>query len=454
MGKNKNTSLLLTAGALLIALCILGWLIFDVFEGENPHISLQPLPEYLAKPQEFNLYISDMKRGLKDLHITIEQEGRQINLLSRSFPFQGLFNREGTHAHDGQFMIDPSKLNLAQGRIDLNVSVRDHSRRGGGDGNATLFQHKMIVDTIPPSIRAMTRQHYVNKGGTGLVIYQTSSDSVKSGVYVGDTFFTGFPAPRRAEEGYHVCYFSVGTEYKTNPEIYLWAEDKAGNLSQTTFYYHIRRKNFRTEKFNISDGFLKKVLPYFSFYDFQPDADPIEKYIKINQDLRMENAREYYEMRSRTSPKQLWSGKWLRLQNAANMARFGDRRKYFYNGKKIDEQIHNGVDLASLANSEVPAANSGMVVYAGRIGIYGETVVVDHGQGLSTIYAHLSQIRVSPGNEVTKGQVVGLTGQTGLAAGDHLHFSVMVNGVFVNPIEWWDYHWIEDNVLKKLALLE
>jgi murein DD-endopeptidase MepM/ murein hydrolase activator NlpD len=94
------------------------------------------------------------------------------------------------------------------------------------------------------------------------------------------------------------------------------------------------------------------------------------------------------------------------------------------------------------------------VIYADRLGIYGFTVVLDHGQGLSSVYGHLSRIDVTLGQEVKKGEPLGLTGQTGLAGGDHLHFSIMVNGVYVNPIEWWDPNWIEDNIHKKLALVE
>jgi murein DD-endopeptidase MepM/ murein hydrolase activator NlpD len=81
-------------------------------------------------------------------------------------------------------------------------------------------------------------------------------------------------------------------------------------------------------------------------------------------------------------------------------------------------------------------------------------VVIDHGQGLSSVYGHLSKIEVSPGQEVKKGETIGVTGDTGLAGGNHLHFSVMVQGIFVNPVEWWDQHWIKDNVTKKLSLVE
>jgi murein DD-endopeptidase MepM/ murein hydrolase activator NlpD len=88
------------------------------------------------------------------------------------------------------------------------------------------------------------------------------------------------------------------------------------------------------------------------------------------------------------------------------------------------------------------------------LGIYGNTVVIDHGQGLASVYGHLSSVGVAVDQRVEKGAVIGHSGQTGLAGGDHLHFAMMINGVFVDPIEWWDPHWITDNVSRKLALIQ
>jgi murein DD-endopeptidase MepM/ murein hydrolase activator NlpD len=199
---------------------------------------------------------------------------------------------------------------------------------------------------------------------------------------------------------------------------------------------------------------LRRILPYFSFLPFDSESRDIEKFLKINRELRQENNLTLYNLRTETSQERLWNGTWVRLKNAATMARFADRRLYYYEGKRVDQQAHSGMDLASLANSEAQAANNGRVIFADRLGIYGLTVVLDHGQGLASVYSHLSTMSVELGQEVMKGEVVGLTGQTGLAGGDHLHFGIMVSGVFVNPIEWWDSHWIQDNVIRKLAVLE
>jgi murein DD-endopeptidase MepM/ murein hydrolase activator NlpD len=145
----------------------------------------------------------------------------------------------------------------------------------------------------------------------------------------------------------------------------------------------------------------------------------------------------------------LWEGPFAQLTNSQVEASFADQRTYFYAGKEIDRQVHLGFDLAVTANVAIAAANKGTVVYADFLGIYGNTVVVDHGMGLQSLYAHLSSIEVKPGDTVQKGQTVGRSGMTGLAGGDHLHFTMLLNGHPVTPVDWWSQQWVEDRVLRK-----
>ena len=111
---------------------------------------------------------------------------------------------------------------------------------------------------------------------------------------------------------------------------------------------------------------------------------------------------------------------------------------------------HLGYDLAVTRRYPVGAANSGTVVFAGSLGIYGNTVIIDHGFGLCSLYSHLSSVAAASGDAVTKGGILGRTGETGLAIGDHLHYGVYVHGVAVLPLEWWDAKWIRDNITGKL----
>jgi len=453
--KKKRTGLILIIVTVSLIVCALSWFLSQVFEGEKPQIVLSPLPAFISKPQTFTLHLTDKKRGLRKFTVDVTQGNKKLTISKKSFLFKNIMNRDGCHEFNLKFSLDPEQLHLTQGEASLTISVWDYSMRRGGDGNLSITTHKFIVDTVPPALRVISRMHYISVGGTGLVVYQVSSDTVKSGVYAGDLFFPGFKACKKSKDGFTVCYFTIPYNMKLPVDIHLWAKDRAGNTSTGRFYYHIHRRRVHKSRLNISDRFLNRVLPWFSFYKFPPQLSNIEKFIEINSKLRKENTAFFYSLRTKTSPDQLWDGlAWLRLKNAATMARFGDRRTYYYKGHKIGSAVHLGVDLASLANAEVQAANNGRVLFAGPVGIYGMTVVLDHGQGLASSYSHLSKITVKTGQTVSKGEMIGYTGQTGLAGGDHLHFGVMVNGIFVNPAEWWDPHWVHDNIARKLSLIK
>ncbi|MGB7292740.1 MAG: M23 family metallopeptidase, partial [Thermodesulfobacteriota bacterium] len=177
-------------------------------------------------------------------------------------------------------------------------------------------------------------------------------------------------------------------------------------------------------------------------------------FLKVNRDLRKKNNDDIKKIGEKTSEQILWNGEFHQLTNSQVEANFADDRTYFFNGEPIDEQYHLGYDLAVTKRYPVEAANDGVVVFAGDLGIYGNTVILDHGMGISTLYGHLSSIDVNVDDVVKKKQIVGKTGETGLAAGDHLHYGVYVNGVPVRPIEWWDQKWINDNILKKIKEAE
>ena len=128
---------------------------------------------------------------------------------------------------------------------------------------------------------------------------------------------------------------------------------------------------------------------------------------------------------------------------------FADHRTYIYKGKEVDQQVHLGFDLASFAGTPIVSANRGIVLFADELGIYGNCVIIDHGMGVQSLYGHLSSIDVKAGQTVEKEQQIGRSGMTGMAGGDHLHFTMLVNGKMVNPVEWWDAHWIEDRILQE-----
>jgi murein DD-endopeptidase MepM/ murein hydrolase activator NlpD len=328
--------------------------------------------------------------------------------------------------------------------------VRDYSWRNWWKGNKTYAEKPVVIDTRAPGIEVFTSAHNVNQGGTGLVIFRTSETCSQSGVQVGNKFFPGH-AGYFKDPLVYLTFFALGYEQGRDTTIHLKAVDPAGNQAKSGLNHYIRRKTFRKDRINITDSFLKKKLPDFDS-EFPQDSkmSPVARFLLINRDLRQANYQKIAEACRNTDNKLHWQGEFLRLPNSANRASYADHRTYFYRKKEIDRQVHLGIDLASLANSPVPAANSGVVRFAGPLGIYGSTVIIDHGFGLFSMYSHLSFIAVKAGDPVSKGNNLGRTGSTGLAGGDHLHFSMLVNDTFVNPVEWWDKKWIHNNVLSKI----
>ncbi len=280
-----------------------------------------------------------------------------------------------------------------------------------------------------------------------MVLYKVNEEPSKTGIEVGEDFFPGYKQP----DGTYACLFAM--PYYTDGKKFnpiLMAEDAAKNKRISTFWYHANTKKYRHDRINISTRFLSTKMPQFES-EFPGIPSQVALFLKVNRELRVKNRAELHRVAKETSPTFLFEGKFLRLPNAATRAGFGDKRSYYHNGKKIDNQTHLGIDLASTRNAPVPAANNGRIVLAADdFGIYGNAVIIDHGLGLQTLYSHLSQIDVEPGDMVERGQIIGKTGATGMAGGDHLHYGVICSGIPVNPVEWWDAHWIKNNITSKL----
>ena len=198
---------------------------------------------------------------------------------------------------------------------------------------------------------------------------------------------------------------------------------------------------------------MEKVVP--AILSQTPELDQrgnlLDNYLAINGELRASNSQYLIDLADDSAQEFLWSRPFLQMPNSQVMSTFADRRTYLYEGRSVDQQDHLGYDLASTSRAPIPAANDGIVVLARFFGIYGNAVVIDHGFGLMSLYGHLSSLDVSEGDVVERGQSLGRSGETGLAGGDHLHFTMLLQGVPVNPVEWWDGHWIQDRLETKLG---
>jgi murein DD-endopeptidase MepM/ murein hydrolase activator NlpD len=291
-----------------------------------------------------------------------------------------------------------------------------------------------------------------------MVVYRVRPDDVDSGVRVGDYEYPGYPATgagiENADAGLRVAFFAMLWDQDVDTPISMYARDEVGNESRASFDYRVFPKSFRKSTINLDDRFLQKVVPEILYntpeLKVENASDLLVSYLQINRELRRQNNARITELASATAPKILWDGAFKQLINTAVEAGFADQRSYVYDGKEVDQQVHLGFDLASTTNAPVLAANRGQVLHAGWLGIYGNCVIVDHGMGLQSLYAHLSVIDVGVGDVVEKSGRLGLSGATGLAGGDHLHFTMLIGGHAVTPIDWWSEQWVEDRVLRKL----
>jgi murein DD-endopeptidase MepM/ murein hydrolase activator NlpD len=256
-----------------------------------------------------------------------------------------------------------------------------------------------------------------------------------------------------ADPALRIAYFALLYDQDLNTPMRVYARDPAGNTARADFEHRVFPKPFKKSQIPVDDKFLDRVVPAIleGTTDIKPEGDTLARFLAINGELRRKNAEKIASFAAQTAPEMLWRGVVFHtFKNNAVESAFADQRTYLYKGKEVDKQVHLGFDLASLSNAPVLAANRGKVLFADELGIYGNCVIIDHGMGIQSLYAHLSSIDVQPGQMVEKEQTLGRSGMTGLAGGDHLHFTMLLHGRMVNPVEWWDPHWIEDRILRKL----
>jgi hypothetical protein len=424
---------------------------------DPPAIEIENPARLIGQSGNLEVTIETPRGELTRLEVVLEQDGRRLSV----------FSLPGS---------EPAKLMRVEQdllRLTRPIGKRDVPELEAGPLTVhvtavrpVLFGLRQIessatqeveVRLTPPQVGIASQFHYINHGGSEMLVYRVRPSDVESGVRVGDYEYPGYPASGagvEGDEGLRVAFFALLWDQDVKVPVSLYARDEAGNEARASFDYRVFPKTFRKSRITINDGFLQKVVPeiLYNTPDLQV-ADPsnlLASYLHINRELRRENNARIAAMVSSTSPEILWDGAFQQLTNTAVEAGFADQRTYVHNGNEVDQQVHLGFDLASTSNAPVLAANSGRVVHAGWLGIYGNCVVVDHGMGLQSLYAHLSTIDVAVDQPVEKNGRLGLSGETGLAGGDHLHFTMLLGGHAVTPIDWWSGQWVEDRIERKL----
>jgi len=439
----------------VIFIVALSWLLIHRLESDKPTITTSLKSGVIGVSQKITITVADESSGLRQIRAGLVQNGKERLLIDKTnFAQVDLLGRGGTLKDTFPITVTPKKLGLTDGPANLRIVASDQSWRNWGKGNHQNIGKKILIDTHPPEIDILTRVHNIQQGGAGLIIYKVSENCSLSGVYVGENFFPGYSG--NFKDPYVLMAF-FALDYRQGPEtaLYLQATDEAGNTSKAGFPFHVRAKKFKKDTITLSDRFFERKMPEFkTYFSANENLSLSEQFLKVNQKMRQENYQQLVKITATTDNTLYWSGDFLRFPNSAPRAGFADHRTYKYKGETIDHQVHLGVDLASLKHAPVPSANKGKVTFTGRIGIYGKTIIIDHGFGLFSTYSHLSRISVKKGQPVSKGAIIGNSGMTGLAGGDHLHFGMMIHKTFITPIEWWDAAWIRKNITNKIEAIK
>jgi len=410
------------------------------FEWKSPLIALPDSDVAGIAPMEIS--VTDQGAGLKSVAATLSAGGSEHTVLSEQYD-QPLGEKK--------FQIALSKLaGLKEGPAVLRVTARDASLWSFFRGNETVVQKSITIDITPPLLELIADDRYVNFGGVGAIVYRAGPDTQTSGIKVGNHFFPGFKGQIKAHPGYFIGLFAHPYDVPAETKAVLVATDKAGNTREMTLVYELKNVKYKKSTIAIPDTFIQnKVAPLVKDVAAR-QGPPQDVFVAVNKKLRKENEDQIAAITRQSSPAILWKGAFSQLSNSKVEANFADHRTYMYNGQPIDTSYHLGYDLSVTKRYPVEAANGGNVVFAGDLGIYGNTVILDHGLGLFTLYSHLSSIDVKVGDSIKQQQIIGRTGETGLAAGDHLHYGVYLHGVAILPVEWWDQKWITDNIDPKL----
>jgi murein DD-endopeptidase MepM/ murein hydrolase activator NlpD len=374
--------------------------------------------------------------GVRSAALTVEQDGK-------SFPMNPPNSGKGAQT----FSVTVGKESipaLHDGKARLIVTAVSNDLRRRADSQST----DVDVMTAPPRIVADGVQHYINQGGSEMATFTPSGAWTEAGVKVGDYTFRSFPLPNHP--GQYFSLFAFSYQLPVSTPVSVYASNPSGAIAKTTFWYKVFPKKFRASTIPLESMNIDRIVNQIDTQHKIP-GDLVQRFVNINSVMRVANNKTLADLRLQTEPKFLWTGAFLPMVDSTVESRFADDRTYTWQGKKVDEQTHLGFDLAKLAHSPIPASNDGRVIWAEDLGIYGNCIVIDHGFGLQTVYGHLSEFLVKKGDMVKKGQTIGKTGSTGLAGGDHLHFTMQVDGVQVNAVEWWDPHWIKDRILSKMG---
>ena len=403
----------------------------------GPRVTSTP-PRAIGHKASVPIVVEAARGNVAGLEVRVVQAGKSAVVVKQDGPL-------GPRA-EIPAALEVANLGLREGPATIEVRARDDYWRPIKMQQREVASWPVVIDLTPPKIEVLSSTGYYSPGGVSLVAFRVEG-ATKAEVKVGDVAFPSFGLGD-ASKGVRVALLALPYDY-SGAALAISAVDETGNTASRGIPGELKARKFPKDRIEIKDSFLQAKMPEL-LPQHPPGSPLVDAFLVVNRDHRKQAELAKRQLAAKTADKLLFEGPFVQPRNTKVFANFAETRTYVYQGREIDTQVHYGYDLASTKQSPIPAANKGTVVLAGPLSIYGNTVVIDHGLGLQTLYGHLSSIDVKVGDAVEKEQVLGRSGATGLAIGDHLHYEVLVNGISVTPLEWWDAKWIRDRVNKPL----
>jgi len=423
-----------------IFLTLLGMIGFVYF---SPSFSRTP-PKVTIQSDKFTNLLKPIKitvkdkTGIKSYEVTLIN-GKQKTVLIKS----GIVPSKKVITLNVKL---PTYLTTTQ--IVLKVSAIDNSKWHFLAGNKTILKLPLTVDTTPPMISIVDNSYDIGNGGCAVVVAQINDKYLKNAYIMVNKKYKFHLTPFY-KKGYYASLIAWPLGNKTfNAEII--ATDKAGNASQVQIPLYWKKYKYRSSDVKVPKAYiLSKIVNQLKRAGLSVPDEPGAIFAKANSVLRIKDNTELSELARPTSTNMIDSFKlnaFRPLPGSKLEAYFAEHRMYYYNHKLVSQSYHQGIDIARYTHSKVYASNSGKVTTEKWLDLYGNILIVNHGFGLYTLFAHLSSYLVPKGALVHAKEAVARGGSTGDAFGPHLHFGVYVQGNAVNPFEWLDSRWIKNNI--------
>jgi murein DD-endopeptidase MepM/ murein hydrolase activator NlpD len=439
---------ILSTIAALIGIFVMLYAYTPLIKKNSIEIKINSPDKYFSRYNNIDIDISDKNAPIRSIYIRIVSMGTPLDIYSK------VFTSKTTNNYHVSFKTN--KI-IPEGDATMIIDVVDYSKNNFMNGFEKVVKKNIVVDSKKPKITLLSGINRIRITGSALAIYYVKEPHLKD-IYLGvshdgtiDKFKAYDASSLFDQNGIYMSFFTYPLSENKDYSTDIYATDKAGNTAIShirVFYSGIKQKE---SKINISDDFIKnKVLTIMKNENIPLKESLLDDFLYVNNDIRTKNTQHIKKICSNSENTILWRGRFSQFYNSKVTATFADKRVYYYNDAPVDTKFHMGYDLASTKHAKVNAANNGKVIFEGYLGVYGNTLIIDHGFGLFSLYGHLSDYLVKIGEVVSKNQYIAMTDTTGLAGGDHLHFDILVNGYYANPIEWWDGHWIKTHIESKI----